>query len=231
MKYTGTIASEYSGSLGGITASRNKGGSYFRQKVIPTNPNTTLQSLVRTILQEVSDRWANILTPAQRVAWTAWAENTPGFTGAGIDAYQYINLPRQYAIEATLSFAPTDPFLDDVPASFDVGSFSPITAVYSAATNRYTVTFDNTDDWAIGPEGALLIYTGFPLNPSRSNYFGRYNLLDAIPGNGTPPTSPLATAVAPFAAVVGQRLFMKARAISQDGRVSMSQRVTMLVTA
>lgn len=72
----GFIAGALSGSAGGITASHNKGGQYFRLRSIPTNPSSTKQQEVRAILASQSQGWAD-RTDAERNAWENWAqENT-----------------------------------------------------------------------------------------------------------------------------------------------------------
>ena len=49
MLFKGTIGAAYSGKIGGVVASHNRGGQYFRQHVIPTDPATGLQSTMRAI--------------------------------------------------------------------------------------------------------------------------------------------------------------------------------------
>jgi hypothetical protein len=222
MKFVGTIAAELSGSLGGIVASRNRGGGYFRQRVTPVNPNTPRQSIIRTITQELSDRWANVLTQAQRNAWDNWVEMTPGFVGTGIDGYIYCNMTRQYY---AAQFAQTVAIIDTAPGSFDIGSFSPISAVMTV-TNNIAVTFDNTDSWADTTGGFLFVFASPPMNPSRKAYSGRYNLVTAIVGDtAMPPTSP-ASLASPFPFVAGQRIFVRVAASQPDGRYSAKQTVT-----
>ena len=229
MKYSGSIAGELSGSLGGITASRNRGGPFLRMRVTPTNPNTALQSIIRTITQYLAVAWANSLTQDQRDAWDNWNLQTPGFPGTGIDAYVRCNLPRMYCDEV---FASTLGVFDDPPLTFDVGSFTPIAiTTIDASASQITFTFENTDTWAILDGGGLFIYASPPVNGSRKNYFGKYNLLGVVPGDTTtPPTSPKVIST-PFTAVVGQRVFVKVRATQADGRLSAIQRLSALVTA
>ena len=228
MKFTGTIASELSGSLGGITASRNRGGGYFRQRVIPVNPNTGKQAVVRTIVQFLSDYWANGLTVAQRTAWTNWAEATPGFVGVGIDAFQYANLPRQYL--GSILGPPGIDLIEEAPVSFDVGGFVPVTFTASGATNNFAIVFDNGDTWANTDDAFLLVYGGTPINVSRTSFQGRYNMTTPIFGDGTtPPTSP-ATIPSPFPLTAGQRVFIKVRSSLPDGRNAFAQRLSTIVT-
>ncbi len=81
--YTPGIAvSSMSGSVGGTTASRNRGGQYFRRRAIPTNPSSTAQQSVRAILAAQSQAWSD-LTAAQRASWELWASQNPVVNALG----------------------------------------------------------------------------------------------------------------------------------------------------
>lgn len=75
MKYqAGMFTPNLSGSAGGTTASRNRSGGYFRNKAIPTNPDTIFQQAARSILAAFSQAWRG-LTQAQRDAWNGAVNN------------------------------------------------------------------------------------------------------------------------------------------------------------
>lgn len=76
----GAIVVDGRGKIGGHVASKNRGGSYFRTKVTPTNPRTTAQNAVRNRLSSLSQGWKG-LTEAQRAAWNAAVSN---FTSTNI---------------------------------------------------------------------------------------------------------------------------------------------------
>jgi len=63
------------GSIGDNTFSHNRGGDYVRRRVAPTNPNTTRQQTMRTLLATLAGLWSSTLTAAQRSQWNTWAEN------------------------------------------------------------------------------------------------------------------------------------------------------------
>jgi len=62
MKYIGLLSSAASGKLGGIVASHNRGGTYFRHHAVPVQPRTPAQTLVRNQLQGFSSAFKS-LTP------------------------------------------------------------------------------------------------------------------------------------------------------------------------
>lgn len=66
------LVSDVRGKLNGSVASRNRYGSYFRNKVTPTNPQTASQMRVRGIFGAISKLWGG-LTDAQRRAWEVFA--------------------------------------------------------------------------------------------------------------------------------------------------------------
>ncbi len=77
MKFTpGIGVAALSGSMGGTTASHNKGGQYFRNRSIPTNPRTVPQLARRATLSTLSANWQD-LTQANRDAWTEHARQNP----------------------------------------------------------------------------------------------------------------------------------------------------------
>lgn len=77
MKYTpGLAVGAMSGSIGGSTASHNKGGAYFRTRAIPTNPSTAAQLARRASLATMSIAWRS-LTNAQRDSWDNYARQNP----------------------------------------------------------------------------------------------------------------------------------------------------------
>ena len=78
----GIAVSQLSGSVGGTTASRNRGGQYFRNRAIPTNPSSPAQESVRAILASLSQAWAD-LTTAQRASWKAWSSENPVINALG----------------------------------------------------------------------------------------------------------------------------------------------------
>jgi len=70
----GAIVVDGRGKIGGHVFSKNRGGSYMRTKVTPTNPQTIHQAAVRNRLTQFSQGWRG-LTQAQRDAWNAAVGN------------------------------------------------------------------------------------------------------------------------------------------------------------
>lgn len=67
------IFTNISGSTGGVTGSRNKGGQYLRARVNPVNPNSPAQQQSRATFADANAAWSG-LTPEERTAWNDFAE-------------------------------------------------------------------------------------------------------------------------------------------------------------
>lgn len=67
----GMMMTDASGKLGGQVFSKNRGGSYVRTKVTPTNPQSTAQMSVRGVFASISSRWSS-LTEAQRESFNGF---------------------------------------------------------------------------------------------------------------------------------------------------------------
>ena len=145
MKYIGLLSSAASGKLGGIVASHNRGGTYFRHHSIPVQPRTPAQTLVRNQLQGFSSAF-KALTPAQVAGWNALAltvtlKSKLGTTYNPTGQQLYVSCNKHRAaigITDLLNNAPTIPTIPGftsftVANSSTYGYVTAITATYSPA--------------------------------------------------------------------------------------------------
>lgn len=218
MKYTSGIASTGSGSIGGATASHNRGGQYFRRRAIPVNPSTTQQQQVRGFFSTLQAAWNSILTAGQRSAWDSYALNTPvtdslgnPVNAGGKGMYTRGNVPR---LQAGLARVDTGPTTFGLPALTAPGVTSLV-----ASTGVVTFTFTNTDSWAGAATGGLLVFVSRPQSVSINGFKGPFRFAGVKLGNATPPTSP-GTVTSPFTYAAGQKGFIRFVAVTTDGRVS-----------
>lgn len=65
-----------SGSIGGTTFSRNRGGQYTRARAIPITSTTPEALAAKARLSTASSAWQN-LTAGERTAWAFWANANP----------------------------------------------------------------------------------------------------------------------------------------------------------
>lgn len=222
MKFTSPIITAGSGSVAGLTASRNKGGLYFRARAVPTNPNTPKQQAVRTFMAGLVDDWTSSLTSAQRDGWAVYALNVPKLDAlgnliflTGQQWYIACNLPR---LQAGLGS------VDDAPGVYNRGSYTEPSFSIDTANDEADITFENSDAWANEDDSSMLVYASRPQNPSINYFKGPYQFAGTIDGDAmTPPTSPAAITL-PFPVAAGQRVFLRVQVSRADGRLSGSFR-------
>jgi len=223
VKFKSQVYTEASGSIGGVTYSRNRGGAYTRSRTVPVNPNSPEQQAVRGLVATLTSTWGNVLTAGQRDAWDFYAESVPlpdalgePRNPGGLGMYVRCNVPR---LQTTLAR------IDDAPGVFDLGVFTnPSVDSVDAAADTIDVAFTNTDPWATAVGGGMLVYASRPKNPTINYFKGPYRFAGLVAGAAVAPTSP-ATVDLPFPVVVGQRIFVQLRFSQVDGRLSLPFRL------
>lgn len=229
MKFTSALVTAASGSVGGLTASRNRGGMYFRARAIPVNPSSTQQQAVRTNLSSLAAGWTDDLDDAQRAAWNTFGVNTVVVDSLGaerqISGFNHWVRANALRLQAGLSV------VLNAPTNFTGVSFGePEIADWDLANQQVDVSYSNTA-WRTEVGGALLVYLSRPQGAGISYFRGPYRLAGVVLGaSGTPPTSP-ATIDLPFPVVAGQQVFGYARAVRADGRIGNPAYFSGLATA
>lgn len=212
------ILTQASGSVGGMTASHNRGGMYFRARNVPVNPNTPEQQAVKAIMGSLVALWTNTLTADQRAAWNAYANATPitnplgdSIQLSGQNMYIRCNTPRLQA--GLLSVA-------DAPVIFDSGNLGTIGFTTADATAQSVeVTFADAAAWSSAVGGALIVQVGRPANPSRSFFKGPFRFAGIVAGAVVPPTSPQSI-TSTYVFTAGQRVWIRVRATLPDARLT-----------
>lgn len=217
-----------SGSVGGITFSRNRGGPYIRNRATPTNPNTPFQQVVRSLVSQLTSLWNDTLTAVQRQSWDDYAFNVPlpNSLGeprnvGGLGMYVRSNVPR---LQATL------PRVDTGPSIFNLGDFTAPVVDELVVPASLDIDFTATDDW-VGEDGAAMLLYGSRGRNATVNFFkGPYRNFPGILGNATtPPTTPF-SGTWPFTVFLAQHAFLRAQVTRADGRLSSSFRDVVTVT-
>jgi len=143
MKYAPSLigVGQLSGSSGSTTASHNRYGTYFRNRTIPTNPNSVSQQGVRGIFGGFAQRWRT-LTASQRLAWSALALNIPrinslgqSYTLAGNALYASYNLNLDACAQPVIDDAPaldSPPVISSLVVTVDVNAVEGMSAAYGA---------------------------------------------------------------------------------------------------
>jgi len=229
IKFGGGIT-EMRGSIAGNVYSRNRYGAYARSRTKPINPNSGLQQAVRSSLAFLTDRWSQTLNAAQRTAWNLYGSNVvmTNKLGESINLSGFNHYIRSNSILKRLSLT----LVDDGPVIFELPDQDPtFSATASEATQNITATYDDTLAWDTEDGGLLCMFQGAPQNAQRNFFGGPWRLWTAVQGaDGAPVASPkIAPAV--FAIAELQRVWLYARILRADGRLTVPFRADCFIGA
>ncbi len=182
------------GSIGGITFSHGIGGDYIRLKVSPTNPNSTRQQTMRTLLGSLSSLWSSTLTPAQRGEWNVWAA-LQAKTGPLGNSIKWTGL-NAYVSTNTHLLDAGDPRIDSPPAVVAPTGLLTVSADISAATT-VDLTFTGTPAAA---NHKLVMFMGLPQSGAAQPNFKQTRIVGY---SAAAQASPWA-ATLPFSVITGQ---------------------------
>lgn len=213
----GPIIGDASGKLGGIIASKNKGGLYLKSFTAPTNPSTSLQVEVRSQWSVLVNAYSVILTQLQRDGWVDLAAANPVLNRlgqsillTGLNMYIRFNQVRLLSGSARI---------DTSPAAFLQSAADPNFAltVVDEVSNSFTFAFDDTAPWGDQDEGRLVVYQGQSQSLGRSTFDGPYRQGGFASGDATlGVTSPLQIIPAPWVVVAGNKTWISGVTV-EDG--------------
>lgn len=139
----GALVVDGRGKLGGHVAAQNRGGSYLRTKVTPSNPQSTFQTGVRNLFGSISAGWSD-LTASQRAAWNNAVDNWKNTNifgdlkiPSGKALYQRLNQQAQVVGYSALTLPPIK---EDIPPSNVTAVTIDTTAETITATGLYSGT-------------------------------------------------------------------------------------------
>lgn len=214
MKYTPALlgVGQLSGKGGSVVASHNRFGSYLRNRVIPTNPRTTLQTFRRNNFAEISTAWRS-LTSEQRSSFEATASQLPKtnpqgetYYSTGFGLFMEVNTYRLLFGQAilTTAFVPVD---ETVITNFT------ITAEETPAT--LSIAFTPTP---LGAGRSLIVYGTGPKSAGVSFVpRSEYKLLAVGAAAQASPMDVLAAWNAKYGPVLaGQRIFLMVKSFDTN---------------
>lgn len=217
-KFTpGAIVSEVRGTIAATTFARNKGGAVIRNRIVPINRRSPLQTARRQSLASLASSFRG-LTQAQITAWNAAASNFPisdnlgqTITMSGQQLYVRFNANLLLINEATISNPPN-------PVSFDPIAFTSLAPV--ASTGVMTLAFTPTV-----PAGQqLVVYATRPLSAGKSFVpESEFRFLQSIAAAGTSPqllTAAYAALFGSLTASEGQKVFVKMYLIDEASGIA-----------
>jgi len=225
MLFKGTIGTQYSGSLAGIVASHNRGGAYFRQRAIPTNPNSIPQQVARSRFAIFAYDWTNTLSQASRDAWDTYAANVLVTNRIGEQVnrtgrawYMGENIARTMYGGANVDTAPTE-LTRALPIGVDWDSCS-----VDGTSGELTLAFTE-EGWGATDDAFVGIQVGNEQTPTRNFYKAPFRISTTIDGDSTTPiTSPATKQIVVAGSVsAGNKLPVRVRCFLPDGRSSIAE--------
>jgi hypothetical protein len=195
-----------SGSLAGVTSSRNRFGQYRRSRATPVNPNTTLQGAVRARLAVNAAAW-RALTSAQRAGWTTLGSNMSRtdslgqtYTLTGFQAYVCVNNNMLAAGNAVVS---------DAPAVVTPSAIATATITLTAAA--FSIAYTPTP---LSAGERMFTYTS-PQRSAGRSFEADTRLLAVSAAAAASPANVYAAYTARFGIpIVGQRIFVTVQRFS-----------------
>lgn len=231
MKTVGAMLGQMSGSFGGITASHNRGGAYFRQRVVPTNPSTTRQANVRGYMSAAVSAWG-ALTDAVRAGWETYAANTPTTDSMG---QTLVLTGQQIFIRAFVTLAMSGVAVPaTAPTIFDTGQ--PVVGIVTNNTAAAATIGTLAGNLSITAQlmsatdsgGKLQLYLGKPVGTGVQFFKGPYQLAASVTFAGSATEVVITNGVADLTGgdplVVGQRVPTRIVMAYTDGRVATAYR-------
>lgn len=217
MLIRGSFISDARGSVGGITASRNRSGAYLRKRIKPTQVPTDPRSRARADLADQASAWT-ALTDDQRSAWDSVASAWTGTNRLG-ETIKLSGFNWFCKANATAALSGLTPLTDPPDTIPSTDLHPPTDATLDASSQSLAADVDPADAWAGDADGHLLVFMTDGQNPGRKSPTGGYTFVASFPGNATPVTS-IATSDLPRVIVEGRVYFLRFVAQDADGRVS-----------
>lgn len=182
-----------SGKAGGSVYSRNRGGEYVKNFVMPTNTITQARQAVRSIFGSLASAWRT-LTQSERNTWIEQAPNYLKTNAFGdkkqlqpnaLFVGQNTNLLNAGLVQINEITAPqgTNTVLSEVSNDFDIGS-----------GNAWTFDFDlESNQGAVGTPNEYVLEAAPPHSASKRNVQNEYRILRSTAGSDglTPPSDSL----------------------------------------
>ena len=218
VRYGGGIA-QISGSIAGNTFARNRFGNYVRNRTMPVNPNTALQSAVRSAMAAVTEMWYTQLSDAQRTAWATYAAAVKVKNRLGEDVY--LTGFNHFIRSAMAIKTVGGTVVEDAPTTLELPETDDnIVATYDESATSLSLAYTTGLAYLSEVGGYMAIFMGQPQIGTRNFFKGPWRYIGCVTGAASPPASPKLITTPPFTITEGQKIWTKARIIRADGRVS-----------
>jgi len=183
----GAFVTDLSGKIGGTIFSKNRGGNYAKNRVVPNNPATPAQSIVRGRFGSLSSQWRT-LSQEERDSFTAATGNFPKSNRIG-DTIQLAGNALFVALNSA-RLATNLSILTSAPAAEGVTEYSIGTFILTNGGLNESIKFAGTAiDPVLADDMTVQIFATAPVSPGISNLNSKFKQI-AVRLNSalTPPT-------------------------------------------
>lgn len=206
-----------SGSIGGTTFARNASGAYARARTVPINRKTLAQVKIRAIMSQLKTAWL-ALSAAERTAWATYAGNVAMSNRLGETVY--LSGFNQFCRTNGALLYQGAAIVEAAPTIFTLAEQDPTLSIAAVgATGVVTVTFDDSLGWCSEVGGFMVLQESAPQNPSVNFFNGPWKTAGALGGAVVPIASPQVF-TSSYTLAAGKRIWLQARIIRADGRLS-----------
>lgn len=219
----GMFMTDLSGAIGGLVASRTRGGTAIRRKGIPTNPQTSFQQDVRGLLASLSAQWRS-LTQAQIAAWNEAVVNfqrsnrlgeLKSPTGKNLFTSFNTNLINSGAAQITVPPLPAEGFL-----------INAVTLVVDTVVPEFRLQANTTG----AATDFIHVWVTPQLSAGVSNPNATYRFLGSFAAAASFNQNVNTAYTARFGApIVGQKVFAKLVPVTTTGQAGVGQVVSAIV--
>jgi len=223
----GAFVVEGRGKSGGTVASRNRAGSYFRNKVTPVNPASVSQVAARDRLAGLSQGWRD-LTAAQRDAWNQVVSDfakTDIFgdlkNPTGFNLYQRLNNNLLVVNQSVIS---------DPPAAGDVEAFTSLSVSAESGTQSFALTFAP----AISTGFSVKVFATAAQSAGKSFVKSEYRLIGVLTDADTSPVDFLTEYQAKFGDITAtdSKIFVRLVQVNEaTGQEGVGLEASAIITA
>lgn len=220
MLFEGVLITKLSGKLDGLVASHNRGGAYFRTAVVPVDPHTDAQVVMRDGMSWVYTAW-NAMDQTTRDRWEAYALRHPLTNRIGhthtISGYAYWTrwaLPRWQATEGPLAGGEVG---EGPPLYDDAGALQSVSVTWHTSNTVIRIAWlDNP--FQSEDHDYLMLHLATPRAPTINWFRGPFRLLGGIAGDPDSPIPPYWDFTLPseYRPLTDQKLFWRLRFSRED---------------
>jgi len=233
MKIKSAILTQASGTLGGLVASRNKGGMYLKANATQVNRSTQGQQRSRSALVHANALWQTI-SPQQREAWETYAANVPinDNTGTPQTLTGQQHFLRLHTLFPPDWIGPLLPY--EAPKIFNLGDTGVLSFLTATQAGQFiSIGVSGEPEWTFNPIAFIFPQIALPTNASataRKNRFRNHPPQEGdVAAGQTFDINNLLT-TPPIRISTGQRIYVRIRIMQEDGRLSEPIHLDGLVT-